>query len=408
MPTPTKERLRSLREQQAKAERKAEGFLLELRSAGVTDMDAAQATRWRAMQSDVAEIREIADHYESEVQRANLDDNEYVQRIRARAGTGGPLNTGALVSPLAWPEEELRRMHGSIQRGESCHIRAERRDFNTVDALLPAQLYPLPIGPIYEPRLLDRLPAQAIDAPSMEYIQHNSTTGSPGVVAEGQPKPELIFNVDKVVATAQKLAAHSAVSTEIAADWPTFASYVQAELRRQVINVENDELINGDATTGHLRGFLHTSGVLTHDCSADPAGSTPLDSVEISIAELRVGQALAEPDILVLNPVTWSSIRRTKDQQDRYLATDDPAVGEVSSLWGVSVLPTTQIAAGKGLLVDSTKFGRVLVREVIAMRVGWSGTDFTDNLVRFVVEERLALAVERPPAVLSISGLPTS
>jgi HK97 family phage major capsid protein len=275
--------------------------------------------------------------------------------------------------------------------------------------LLPPQLYPLVIGPQYEPRLMDVLPAMGIDAPSLEYVQHTSTTGAPGVVLEGQPKPELIFNVQKVIATAQKLAANTAASYEIIADWDTFYSYIQAELRRQTINAENNELINGDGTTGHLLGFLHTSGILTHAAVAAPVPpATSWDDLEQSITALRTGPALAEADVLVLNPATWSSIRWQKDQYGRYLASPDPSQDEVGSAWGCRVLPTTQIAAGAGLLIDSSKFGRVLVRETISMRIGWSGTDFVDNVLRTICEERLALAVERPPAVLSITGLPVS
>jgi hypothetical protein len=59
------------------------------------------------------------------------------------------------------------------------------------------------------------------------------------------------------------------------------------------------------------------------------------------------------------------------------------------------VLPTTQLAAGTGVLLDTRKFGRVLVREGLALRTGTDGSDLTHNLVRFVGEERLALAVER-------------
>ena len=227
-------------------------------------------------------------------------------------------------------------------------------------------------------------------------------------MSEGSGKPELVFETQKVIATAQKLAAHTATSYEVASDWPTFASYVQAELRRQVVNVENNELINGDGTAGHLRGFLHTSGLISHDCAADPAGSTPIDSIEIAISQLRVGAASAEPDIAVFHPATWSAVRRTKDQYQRYLVSPDPTADEANSIWGVDVLATTQIPAGKGLLIDSSKFGRVLVRETISMKIGWSETDFTDNLLRTVCEERLALAVERPPAVCSITGLPTA
>jgi hypothetical protein len=67
-----------------------------------------------------------------------------------------------------------------------------------------------------------------------------------------------------------------------------------------------------------------------------------------------------------------------------------------------------RLPAGKGLLLDSSKAGYVVVREPLSMRLGFSGTDFVDNIVRTVAEERLVLCVTRPAAVLAISNLPTA
>ena len=83
---------------------------------------------------------------------------------------------------------------------------------------------------------------------------------------------------------------------------------MQQEIVRQVINVENAELLSGDGTTGHLTGLLNTSGILTHAVGTD----TVLDAVEISIAALRTGAALAEANLFVLHPNTWSALRRVR------------------------------------------------------------------------------------------------
>lgn len=189
-------------------------------------------------------------------------------------------------------------------------------------------------------------------------------------------------------------------------DWGNFTSYALGEIVRQVVNVENAELIAGPGTTGHLHGFLGQSGILTHTVAEGTTNT--LDDVEESIAALRSGPALAEADLFCVHPLTWSAMRRTKDEYGRYLVTPDPTADEANSLWGVEVLPTTQIAAGDGLLLDTTKFGFVVVREAVSLRTGTSEDDFVRNIQRWVAEERLELAVERPSAVLSISGLPTS
>jgi hypothetical protein len=91
-----------------------------------------------------------------------------------------------------------------------------------------------------------------------------------------------------------------------------------------------------------------------------------------------------------------------------FLVSPDPSKDEVNTAWGVDVVSTTALTAGTGVLIDSTKFGVGLVREGMVIRTGSSNDDFVRNLVRYVFEERITLAVERPTAILKISGLPTS
>jgi hypothetical protein len=45
-----------------------------------------------------------------------------------------------------------------------------------------------------------------------------------------------------------------------------------------------------------------------------------------------------------------------------------------------------------------TSFGYAVVREALTFRAGTSDNDFISNIDRFICEERLTLAVERPSA----------
>jgi hypothetical protein len=67
---------------------------------------------------------------------------------------------------------------------------------------------------------------------------------------------------------------------------------------------------------------------------------------------------------------------------------------------------TTQCNAGDGLLLDTSKYGRCIVREPLSMRIDWANDDFVRNILRTVCEERLNNAIERPTAVMHITGLP--
>jgi len=348
---------------------------------------------------ELAELDERITEAQSEMRRAGYG-NPTVERIRNAAGGGGG---GSSASLLAFDQSQLRAMHAAILANQPYRI--ESRAPAAIDSLYPPALAPWVVGPQHDNRILSRLPVMATEAPAVEYVRHNSTSGSAAIVAETAAKPELTLSTDKVILPMKKLAAHTGTGWESLQDWVAWDGYVRGELSRSVIDAENAELLNGDNTSSHLQGFTTVSGALTHDATGD---GTPLDSLELAIAALRNGAALADPDLLVLNPLTWSAIRRTKDLQDRYLTQPDPTVGEANSAWGVPVLVTTQLAAGSGVLVDTRKFGRVWMREPLSVRVGYTNDDFTKNIVRFVSEERLNLAIERPAAVCVVSGLPTS
>jgi HK97 family phage major capsid protein len=123
-------------------------------------------------------------------------------------------------------------------------------------------------------------------------------------------------------------------------------------------------------------------------------------------AQPRRGPALAEGNLWVFNPTDWNAIRRIKDAYGRFLVSADPSDDQVNQAWGLPVFADIWCPQGKGLLLDTTTFGYAAIRESLAVRVGYSGTDFTQNILRFVGEERLTLCVTRPSAVCAITNLP--
>lgn len=277
---------------------------------------------------------------------------------------------------------------------------------------LPPEVWPLVIHPEHENRILDRLPATQVSAPSIEFIQHTGSTGTPLIVAEGATKPEITFQTNKIILPMLKMACHIAITWESIADTggdgglQNWFGYVQGELFKEVMDYENNQLLNGVGGTGALQGFFSTPGILHHDASTDTGtGVTNLDSFEISIQHMRSGAALAEPNLCIMSPTTWSTLRRTKNSLYNFMVAPDPTQDEAKRLWGLDVLTTIQCPAGAALLIDTTKFGFATIREALVMRVGYDSGDFTANMQRIVVEQRLNLAVVRPLAVLAISNL---
>lgn len=385
--------------QRDQATAEARRFLQDVQEDGRDHLNEREAARFAVMRRNISKLDKRIEEGRATLGRLGAR-NEGLQVLRERQGLacaqrkrGVPAST---FSPLNFDLEELRAVHERVKRGEAAGFKT-KRDFNSAEGFLPAELYNIPTFPRHERRLLEFLPGFALDAPSLEYIQVNSVTGAAAPVDEGALKPELIMNTSHVIVTAQKLAAHTGISYESAQDWTAFTTAVTVELTKQVVDAENEFLLSGIVSGGttpvvETPGLLNTTGILTHHITSE----TALDAVEMSVAQLRTGPSLCEPDLLVLHPTTWSAIRRQKDGYQRYMVAPDPTQDEAQSLWGIRVLPTTSIAAGVGCLLDTRTFGRVAVREPIGVRIGWTGTDFTQNIWRYVAEERLCLAVERP------------
>jgi HK97 family phage major capsid protein len=313
---------------------------------------------------------------------------------------------GREACPLAFRESDFKALHQAMATGQNIRIKSvgdvETKAFSTAESLLPAELYPGLIAAVHEHRLLDHLPVIGMSAPSIEFIKHTGSSGGPpAIVAEGATKPDITLTLAQNTVTAQKIAATFGLSWEIQMDYPTLLAYAQGEIFKQVIDAENTALLNGSSG---IVGLQQTSGILTLAYST----GNYLDTFSQGIENLRVGSALATANLIVIHPGTFGAVRRQKDAQNRYILNPDPELNQANQIWGVECLQTTAIAAGTAVLLDTEKFGFVPLRQNLEIMSGYANDDFQRNITRWAVEERLNIAVERPSAVLNITGLPTS
>jgi hypothetical protein len=228
------------------------------------------------------------------------------------------------------------------------------------------------------------------------------TAGAATVHAGGQ-MPETSLTPTQTILTARKVAIFSTVTDELLSDFPTFAQYLDVELTRQEIEAENWQLISGSGTGDDLLGLLNTPGTLSRVLTGTGT-SVALDTIEQGITDLRNGPSLCEPDAIIINPSTWSSIRRTKNTLGNYIL-GDPGQVTVSDVWGVPVLQSTQMLPGTVVLANLEIGAQVFVREGITLSMtNSSDNDFTNGKVKVRATERLTLGVSRPTAVNVMTG----
>jgi HK97 family phage major capsid protein len=403
--TPSISFLRKMQEKHRSLIAAGESICMEARAAGEDTLSRGASEKLKLITADARALESKIRHYQSELDRVGTVPS-FGRQSRAVSSAGR-------LAPLGFDHEEMRAAHATIGRGGTAQLEARDPGFASADSLLPAQLFPVPTMPRHEDRLLDRLPGFALDAPSLEYIQVTSVSGAATIVGEGQPKPEIDMPATKLIVSALKLACHAGVTWESISDFDAFTAAVQNELLKQLVDLENEQLVYGTGGGTELNGMTTTSGILT--LTATGSTATPpnnWDDIAAGIAALRTGPALATPDLLCLHPDSWADIRTQKDTLGRYIGQVLPTEPEPDTAWGVSVLQSTKIHPGDGILLDTQLMGRVAVRESALLRVGYgvvSGvSDFTSNILRWIAEERLNLAVERPAAICYITGLPSA
>lgn len=302
------------------------------------------------------------------------------------------------------PEADLKEMFAAAKRHQNYQFELKGNSPDLA-GFLPPTLVPGILGPIHEPtRIASYLPTATMPGPTIEYLQHLSTTGAAATVAPAGLKPELTFNDANIVLHASKIAAQIGLTDESLQDFPGYVSYVSGELIRLYIDQENVQLLLGDGTGTNMLGLLNTSGILVRPVATD----TGIDALEKAALDMRNGSSYAVPDLFVLNPTNWSALRRSKDGQGRYLLSADPTAAEASTLWGSPVVVTSTMPVGTGLAINSQLAAQVWVRSgLLVDSSNSSGDDFIRNLTRMRVQSRLGIAVPRPSAVVKVTGLPS-
>lgn len=235
----------------------------------------------------------------------------------------------------------------------------------------------------------------------VQYVQENVFTnnagpqagGSPTVAGEGQIKNESDITFQLKNAAVATIAHWIQASRQVLDDAPMLASYINGRLLYGLALEEEDELLNGDGTAGTLQGLMPQATPYNRAQTG-----TKLDWIRRAITQLQLSEYDAE--FLVLNPVDWEDIELTKDTQGRYIiANPQSMLGP--QIWSLPVVATNSMTAGNFLVANGTMAAQIWDRQDAAVQLSTEDRDnFIRNMVTILAEERLALTVYRPSALI--------
>ena len=246
---------------------------------------------------------------------------------------------------------------------------------------------------------------------AVTYFVEGAAEGNFATVAEGGQKPQLHI-ADPVARTdaAKKIAGWWDTSDEMIEDLDFWVSEINNRGLYLLSMVEESQLLNGDGTGSNVLGLLQRSGIQTETQAVAP--DTAQDAIFRAMMKVQTATGLAA-DSIVINPADYQSLRLAKDTNGQYYGggffSGLYGVGGVEfqpPLWGLKTVVSSAVAA-KTCVVGALQAATTVYRKG-GVRVESTNSDaskFTKDIVTTRIEERVALAVRIPAAVVKVTLL---
>jgi HK97 family phage major capsid protein len=252
---------------------------------------------------------------------------------------------------------------------------------------------------------------------SVEYVRQTSHTNAAATVAEatssaaptapgtagalvlnagGGYKPEGAWAFERDTATVKTIAEWVPATKRALADAAQLEGLINDELRADIAEEEEDQILTGNGVGENLTGILSTSGIQTQAFDTDI-----FVSVRKALTKARVVGRVV-PNAIALNPVDVETVDLAREGAGtgQFLGGGPFAMGP-RTLWGKPILETEGVTAGTALVGDFSK-AVLWDREQTSISITDSHADFfIRNLVAVLAEERVAFAVTRPTAFVS-------
>ena len=325
---------------------------------------------------------------------------EVEQKLARRGGMDGPALKS--LGEQMTESEDFKRL--SANGGQKGRARIATKAVTTItsattgtggvgDAIRPDRLAGVIQPAQRQMTIRDLLMQGRTSSNAIEYVKETGFQNMAAPVAEGALKPQSDLAFDLVTTNVRTLAHWFLASRQVLSDIPQLQSYIDGRARYGLQYLEEAQLLAGDGTGQNLLGIIPQATAYAF-ATYSAAGDGKIDRLRRAILQVRVAEYRATG--FVMNPIDWADIQLVKDGQGRYIWSD-PHVNNGMNIWGLPVVDTTAIAAGKFLCGAFKMAGQVFDREDAAVEVSSEDSDnFRKNLVTILAEERLALAIFRP------------
>lgn len=232
---------------------------------------------------------------------------------------------------------------------------------------------------------------------AIEYARQTTRTNAAAPVTEGAQKPEANYVWTQESANVRTIAHWVHVSRQAMEDAAQLQTEIDTELRYGLMLAEELQLLKGDGLGQNLEGLVTAASAFSPAFSV--TNETMIDTLRLALLQASLAEYPA--DGIVLNPTDWAQIELTKDGEFRYIFANVMQLAG-PQLWGCPVVQTQSMDDGEFLTGAFRMAGTIYDRmdpEVVASSE--DRDNFIKNMITVRAEERLALAIKRPAALVT-------
>lgn len=242
--------------------------------------------------------------------------------------------------------------------------------------------------------IFDAIQSIKANSGTYEFVSLDGFTNAAAIQAkQGATKAtqEMAFELKTV--TIATIAALLPMSEQVLSDSPSLGQFIQDKMTHAALDKLEAEVIAGAGGVGGISGLKTEATAFTATATNVP------DAIGEAIAELENNGFNA--GLIVMSPSQWQAIRSERTAGGEYVA-GGWAEPNQPSVYGVPVITSSSLTGAEVLVLDPMQVA-LLDRESPRLELGYTGTQFAENIVTARMELRAGLAVFSKAAVLSVT-----
>ena len=228
-------------------------------------------------------------------------------------------------------------------------------------------------------------------------MRQTTRTNAAAVAPEGTLKGESGMAWTEVAFKVATVATWVPVTRQALDDAAGLQALVDGELRSNLGEKEEDQLLFGNGTGDNLMGVVPQAQAFVAPFPV--INETPFDRLLMALAQASI--ANYKPSAIVLNTADAFQLHSIKDTAGRYIG-GGPYEGLVNLLWSIPWVGTNAMPQNQFIVGDFANAAQIFDRLDAEVLISDSHADFfVKNLYAIRAEQRLAFAVRAPLAFVT-------